>query len=245
MPKTHNFKCKNCSRNYKGQNNEFCSRECFYVHKSGVTNHIDLSDCEKNILDGVIFGDGNLVKQSINTSLRFEQSIKNKDYVLWLASILGYQNKIYEKDIILNGKKYKNTGFCTRSCPVLNSFYDRWYKDKQKKIPEDFTLSADLLMHLYLSDGCLDNLPNNRYRIRLALCCFDLEQVKTFVQELLNIGIETKINLQGKNKYPIVAIQKQASVAKLLKYIGRINIPCFDYKFRIYNNQEWLNKYFV
>ena len=240
MPKNYKRNCNFCGQYYEGQNEFFCHRKCFYNSKSGyLDTNLTISSELHQILEGVVFSDGNLRKQS-SAYLRFAQSLTKMEYVVWLAQKFGVSQNIKTRTVSLKGNNYPLIEFSTRSNELFTSYYDRWYPNGKKVIPSDFKITPISLYHLYIGDGCLDLLSNSpRYRIRIATCCFDKVNIeKVFLSQLDALGI--RCTFEGKN---VVVISRQDSLKRFFDFVQPNDLACFDYKFRCLKDTKWLNRF--
>ena len=126
-------------------------------YKSGLS----LSKRQKEILIGLILGDGHLEKLYTPRSgrLKVEHSYKQKDYVDWLYK--EFRNWVRSKPKIRKvnvwGKLRKNYRFSTYGHEILGGFRKRFYKGKKKIVPND--LEKDItflgLAVWYMDDGSI------------------------------------------------------------------------------------------
>lgn len=122
---------------------------------------LSFSKRQKEILIGVILGDGHLEKLYTPTSgkLKIEHSYKQKDYVDWLYR--EFRNWVRTKPRLRKvktfGSVYWNYGFSTYGHQLLGEFRERFYKEKKKVVPND--LEKDItplgLAVWYMDDGSI------------------------------------------------------------------------------------------
>lgn len=120
-----------------------------------------LSTDLKNILVGLLLGDLCAVKQikGVNVRLHFEQGILHKDYLFHLYDLFKTycttapktSNRLPDKR---TGKTYTRVKFQTCSLPCLNNFYDLFYFEGKKIIPQSI---GDLLTPLGLAYWLCDD----------------------------------------------------------------------------------------
>jgi hypothetical protein len=101
---------------------------------------------QKESLIGLILGDLSIEKgkRSLNARLRFEQSIKHKDYLIFLYNLfkplVNMQPKIRKPDS-RTGKQYNSIRFASLAMPCLNYYHDLFYYKEDfkfiKKIPSN------------------------------------------------------------------------------------------------------------
>lgn len=247
MAKIYNRNCDYCDCFYSKQNAHFCCRKCFYNSKAGSEDNIPIFDDKLHqIIEGIMFSDGCMTKRFKNAYFRFAQSSKNQEYVEYVAREFLCLNQIKKRDINLKGKIYSLVNFNTRSNDIYTKYYNRWYKDGKKIIPEDFRITPLSLYHAYIGDGGLNNSSKNSKRnrtdIRIATCSFSIEQINDiFVKQLENLGIHSKVYIQSK-KYPVLRIYRKESIKKFFDFIKNNFLNCFFYKFPDGKIKEWLYK---
>lgn len=153
--------------------------------KSLIFNEdILLSQRQKEIIIGCVFGDGYLGKSSTTSNTRFtcEHSLAQKEYNLWKCEELkslgcvSKQNKRKTPDK-RNGNIYESISIYTKANPALNYLQKCFYKDRKKRIPfeilDDYS-ALSLAVH-YMDDGTKDNASYS-----FATQCFSKEDLINF-----------------------------------------------------------------
>jgi len=123
-----------------------------------------LSKEQKNILVGIILGDGYVqATGKRNARLRLEHGADQKDYLIWKMSqfpVLFQGKPIYmERLHPLSGKTYAYWRMQSNSTPELGKWRKVFYLDGKKKIPESL---PSILNHpqglavWYMDDGYYD-----------------------------------------------------------------------------------------
>jgi len=125
--------------------------------------NLQLSEIQKETLIGVLLGDAYLrrPKSSHNTKLVFDQSNNlHKDYLLHLYEVfepltVTSPKMTNRKPDIRTGKVYNSIKFSTLSLPCLNNYYELFYPNGKKIIPDniDKLLTARSLAYLIMDDG--------------------------------------------------------------------------------------------
>ncbi len=106
-------------------------------YKSGLS----LNKRQKEILIGLILGDGHLEKLYTPTlgRLKVEHSYKQKDYVNWLyeefRNWVRSEPKSKKKNVW--NKIYQNYGFLTYGHRLLGEFQEKFYREGKKIVPND------------------------------------------------------------------------------------------------------------
>lgn len=122
---------------------------------------LSLSKKQKEILIGLILGDGHLERLYTPSlgRLKVEHSYKQKDYVDWIYKEFQdwVRSKPRPRKVSAFGKLYLNYGFCTYGHVLLGEFKERFYKGKKKVIPNN--LEKDItplgLAVWYMDDGSI------------------------------------------------------------------------------------------
>ena len=186
----------------------------------------------EEILSGVLLGDGNLRLGVRSKNASFTYTSKEKDHVDFVFK--------YFKEFCTNNeikftsyfdkrtnKTYSRYYFTTKSLPIFTNYYNKWYINKKKIIPDEITLSNDSLLLWYIGDGHLRKDDN---RIILSTNCFPKEQIKNIIIPKLK-RFKPKIGYQ-KNKQPIIIIPREA-VDMFLSEIGPCPFISYAYKWDI------------
>ena len=108
-----------------------------------------------DILEGLIFSDGNLDLPNKNGNARYQQTSSKKGFLEWSAKYLPSTFTITGPHRVK--RKYHYYLLRTPCLPLYTSIYHRWYVNNNKRIPKDFKLKRSTLLAIYLSDGCLEN----------------------------------------------------------------------------------------
>jgi hypothetical protein len=126
-------------------------------------NNYKLTFEQKEVLIVIILGDGYLdrVKLSFNTKLHIEQSYPDKeDYLLSLFHIfkpliVNDPKIIIRKADKRTGKVYKSIAVRTSAFSCLNEYYNLFYQNKIKVIPNNINelISARSLAYWIMDDG--------------------------------------------------------------------------------------------
>lgn len=122
---------------------------------------LSLSKRQKEILVGLILGDGHLEKLYTPTlgRLKVEHSYRQKDYVDWLYK--EFRNWVRSKPKIRKvnawGKSRKNYRFSSYGHKILGEYRERFYQGKRKVVPND--LEKDItplgLAIWFMDDGSI------------------------------------------------------------------------------------------
>lgn len=124
-------------------------------------SRLSLSKRQKEILIGLLLGDGHLEKLYTSTSgrLKVEHSYKQKDYVDWLYKEFRnwVRTKPKTRKVNVWGKLRRNYRFSTYGHRILGEFGKRFYEGKKKIVPND--LEKDItplgLAIWFMDDGSI------------------------------------------------------------------------------------------
>ena len=113
----------------------------FYV-KSAINNSPELEPLLKDILVGVILGDGWIEKPKVNARFRFEQSDLRRDFFFHLykffADYCHSAPKLRNRQDKRTKKKFYATWhFSTKCDPLFTEIYNQFYRDKIKVVPSN------------------------------------------------------------------------------------------------------------
>ena len=176
---------------------------------------------QKSILIGVLLGDGAMRKKT-HALLEINHSFKQKEYVDWLYQ--KFQNFVGTKP-----KMRKSNGtriayrFTTKSIPVLTTFYDKFFKQKHKIIPDDLILTPLTLAVWYMDDGsrCDEDIYLNSQQFTKE------EQEKLVGMLYTQYAIQASLN---KDKHYLRIRIRKESVKRMMNMITSYIIPTMRYK---------------
>ncbi len=173
-----------------------------------------LSQIQRDVLVGLLLGDGHLETQNGGRTyrLKVEHGLKQKDYVHWLYGIFSewVPNGIYNKN---RKDGSKSIGFTTRSHGTFRFYGQQFYGENQKKhIP---TLIRKILTPIgmavwFMDDGSRKSLRHNTYNIHtLGYLKKDLEVMQDVLLKMFNI--RTRLHKQ-KGKYHRIYILSESAM---------------------------------
>jgi len=160
------MKCKQCGNNYKNISLHWNKSSC---------NYPEISEKQKEIITGVLMGDGYINKAG-NPSICVTNT--NRKYLEYLDSELTFlSSKISRKATAEESARHaRKTGLSEnaseenysdlyvlngRKHPELSNF-EKWYESGEKKFPE-IKLTPKILKHWFCCDGTWHNTNNNNY----------------------------------------------------------------------------------
>lgn len=154
--------CKQCGEKFERIGTHWSTGSCHYP---------SFTDHQKEVITGVLMGDGSISRSSKNPSLSVgmisENYLKHLDYefgvfgcgVELMHTAEEGAKKNRESGFRENAKACNYSDvylFRTRNHPELDEFA-QWYSSGEKVWPEDIELTPTVLKHWYCGDGHWDN----------------------------------------------------------------------------------------
>lgn len=192
-----------------------------------LKNNLDLSALQKEVLIGLLLGDGCLEKYKNSTGARLKvaQCIKQKHLVWWLyknfVSLIGTPPKRYRDELRFNTLTYK----------CLKYFYDMFYPKGKKIVPEkikDF-LTPIAFAVWFMGDGSIKSKEcRGRILNTQGFNKPDIERLITVLKDKFNLISSIRTQKDG------LQIYISAKSAELLQGLLKDRIlPYFYYKLPI------------
>ena len=191
-----------------------------------------LSSRQKEILTGLLLGDGHLETQNRGRTyrLKVEQSLRKKEYVDWLFHEFRdfVRTEPKEKEKTRNESRTKNVGFSTLSVGNFRFHAQQFYQGKQKVIPKRIEkFLSPLALAVWFIDYCSQKSSLHRARI-LNTQGFRKQEI----EKLIHI-LDKKFNLQArprnqKDGYQIYIAAVSAD--RLKQIVEEYVVPCMRYK---------------
>ena len=162
------------------------------------------------------------MRKKINAYLEINHAYSQKTLVDWIYSKF--------KNLVITPPKWrKGNGsreayrFFTRSLPILTPFYDEFFVNGKKIIPENLKLNALSLAVWFMDDG-----SKSRSSIYLNTQQFTVDEQKKLIFILKDqFGLESTLN---KDKiYFRIRVRSESSKI-MVKIIERYILPNFRYK---------------
>jgi DNA-binding transcriptional regulator WhiA len=197
-----------------------------------LKKNLELSEYQKQVLFGLILGDGCLVRWKTTKATRLSvcQSLKQKDFVVWLYKVFKEFVRTPPKPKIRyrNGKQNTEVWFNTLTYPAFQNFYDLFYPQGEKIVPEsiDQFLTKTAFAVWFMSDGSVKS-KQSRGRI-LNTQSFTRPDIEKMV-----VILKSKFNLQSSIRTQKDGLQIYISgkSAEILDNLLREKIlPFFYYK---------------
>lgn len=194
--------------------------------------NLKLSKQQKEILIGLMLGDGHLETQDNRTyRLKVEHSIKQKLYTDWLYRIWNKWVLTKPKTRIkkLNGKHYQNYYFSTISHGALRFYAQQFYRAKKKVVPRLIHrwLTPLAFAIWFMDDGSIKS-KNHQARI-LNTQGFDKKDVRRLA-EVLQMKFDLKTSLRKQREGYQIMIAGGESAQKLYQLLDSHILPSMRYK---------------
>ena len=193
---------------------------------------LSLTQRQKEILIGMILGDGHLEKLYTPqlSRLKVEHSYKQKDYVNWLYSEFKNWVRTEPKSKIKNvwGKIHTNYGFCTYGHRLLGNFQKEFYQEKKKIIPTDLSknITPLVLAVWYMDDGSIKSSKHKGVFLNTqSFTKKDVGNLQDILRSKFGIVTTTRMAVGGEQIY-----LGGKSGEKFIKIIESFVIPSLKYK---------------
>ncbi|CAN5163635.1 hypothetical protein BH09PAT1_BH09PAT1_7890 [soil metagenome] len=207
---------------YSGKEH-FGSRKSTSLRDKKVTPEI------LNIINGLLLGDGSISKDG-----RLILGTVSKEYIEFTSRQLnncGIETRIYSQNHKQSWGNSPIWYLSTKTIPILNSIYDKWYGDgKKRKIPSDLVLSQSALLHMYIGDGSLSKV--SKY-IQISTHCFSFTSLNLLQHLLKEKNIVSSILSAGEGKGYTINIYG-VSCQNFLDYIGVCPVEDYRYKWKLH-----------
>lgn len=192
-----------------------------------LKNNLKLSEFQKEILVGLLLGDGCLerTKNSSGARLKISQCLRQKELVLWLyknfSSFVATKPKVYRNELRFNT--------LTHGC--FKYFYDMFYSKSKKVVPDDIQdlLTPTAFVVWFMGDGsvkskeCRGRILNTQSFKRT-----DIERLISVLKEKFDLISSIRMQKDG------LQIYISAKSAGNLNYLLKDKIlPFFQYKLPI------------
>lgn len=188
-----------------------------------------LTELQRVVLLGTLLGDASMPKQKNNTNynIKFEQSIKNEEYINHLYNIfkdwVGTEPKIRE---IKGGlaKERQSIWFRTYRHKNFKFYYNEFYFEGKKRVPKLIHryLTPNVLAYWFMDDG---NKTKHGYVLNTQAFC--LKDQKLLLNALSNLNLDCSLH-KDKNFFKIYI--KAESKLNFTLLIKPFILTCFFYK---------------
>lgn len=191
---------------------------------------------QNSVLCGLMLGDGCLSRRTdtSNSFLSINHKIEDEDYVHWIYNFFSdlcnhepTTKKWFDSRPLFN-KEFEQACFITKCLPLFNQYYNRWYPNGEKIVPDDFDINEldELsLVTWFLDDGSCyytTKYPQN-LQIRLYTNGFskkDAEKLRIILSKKL--GEMFTLGTDKKHPNQFVIIGADAAARAFFKIIDKI-----------------------
>lgn len=187
-----------------------------------LKNEMILSEFQKEILTGLLLGDGCIERSqnSLGARLKVGQSLKQTEFVEWLYET--FKDFVHTpprlKEKFRNNKRYSELVFNTLTHQSFKHFHDLFYPNGKKIVPESINqfLTPTAFAVWFMSDGSIKS-KECRGRI-LNTQCFnraDIERLILILKEKFNLISSIRTQKDGLQIY--ISAKSAEMLNKLLK----------------------------
>lgn len=166
-----------------------------------------LTDTQNQVFIGGMLGDSSLefAKTSRFPRMKIDRQFRDKLYLEWQFNI--FKNLCVEnafKEIERYDERYNKTNkqvsFRTRAVPAFKYYYEKWYPNRKKIIPDDLKLTPLICSVWFADDGCIIHTGKKSLTLKIATDGFGYDGAKFLADSLKNIlGEEFPIYKKTKN----------------------------------------------
>lgn len=209
---------------------------CYFLKKYGKlpsekrqSAAIELTQVQKEVLFGSLLGDANLriANNGINPSGQIEHCARQKDYLEYkrnfLSTLCSKINENKRFDRRFKQQEYFSYSFRIKSNPCLHEFYNMFYKNGKKILPEDLSLLNPLALAIWFMDD--GSRCDNTYK--LATQSFSEEENARLCEYLYN-----RYSLELTHYKTSNILYIRANSSKLFTYLIQDYI-CDNMKYKI------------
>ena len=201
---------------------------------SSDCSHVSLSKNQREIITGLLMGDGNISRNGVNPYLRCKMISEN--YLHYIDNEFGVLGRGVSQILTASesAEQVRESGFytdadaadysdvykwCTVSHPEIQDFAD-WYSSGEKVFPKSLNLTPTVLKHWYCCDG--------HYTNNIQIAMSKESNNKDKIDELFeNSGLPKPSNYNGRKNCDAVFTVDDSH--ELWQYMGE-PLPDFEYK---------------
>ena len=192
---------------------------------------LSMTERQRQILDGLMLGDGHLERQrgALTARLKIEHSVAQSAYVDWKYHEWEDWVRTPPRQRLRRnrlGTESANVGFSTLSHREFEAARIRYYSSRLKVVPLDLVLTPLSTAVWFMDDG---SRKSSQCRgLYLNTQSFALEEVR-FLQRVVDrdVGVETTVRQQLDGLQIYVP---SSSVGRFVEYVEPFVLPDFEYK---------------
>ena len=150
-----------------------------------------LDDCQKQVLLGLLLGDGCLfkAKNATHPFLSITRAKKDIAYLQWQYDVFKAfcmsgvsEREIHDKR---TNKTYQQVKVATRRALVFEQYYCDWYGNGKKSVPRTLNLSPLTNAIWFCDDGCITRKTKTRLLLKLSTHGFSFDDVE-YLKDILD-----------------------------------------------------------
>lgn len=199
---------------------------------------LKLSDYQREIVIGLLLGDGHLETQNNGRTyrLKIEHTHWQKEYTEWLYQIFKdwVLTPPQEKDQVVNGVQYKKIWFSTISHGAFRFYAQQFYQHKHKILPKLIHkwLSPMVLAVWFMDDG---SIKSKRHRaLILNTQSFTVSELRRLIKTIQDqFGVEMVLRKQRDLHQLLITSE---TVGEFVEIIKPHILPSMRYKLGILGN---------
>lgn len=203
-------------------------------YNTNTSKYRELGGIEKQILFGILLGDGNLridfKNKSKNASGKIEHCQKQLKLLELKKELFGNLcsdiKEISRLDKRTN-KNYYSCYFRFKTNPALNDYYYMFYKNKVKIVPENLKLLTPLAIAIWFMDDGIKATKGGYYFSTNSFTKKDTERLSNELK--IRYNLKNSLHNKGKEQYMIYIHKSSANDFE--KLIENYIIPEMSYKF--------------
>lgn len=190
-----------------------------------------MTERQRQILDGLLLGDGHLERQrgAQSARLKIEHSVAQSCYVAWkFAEWRDWVRTPPRERVRRNrlGTVSMNVGFSTLSHIEFEEVRQRFYVNRRKVIPEDLELTPLAMAVWFMDDGSRKSSQcRGLYLNTQSFTSSEVELLRLVVRR--DVGVETTVRRQSDGLQIYVP---SSSVTEMVAFIQDEMLPSMRYK---------------
>jgi len=194
-----------------------------YEAQKRKANHIEACFYLKEMLNGLLLGDGSFEISERGKSASYSHGDKHESYIYWLSRKLDLYGLRQSGKII----KMKNNAYKYRTL-FYYELYDiakYWYPKGKKTIPDYMKIRPNILKHWYIGDGNFSDTPI------IDSSIFKFNKLEFLCKELSRMNIKfTLRKFKDRSRIRISAKSQELFFKYILSDDPFIH-DCYAYKF--------------
>lgn len=210
-------------------------------HSSHPTSkrNTDLSDHHKQIIEGLLLGDGSVIRQKRDRTAKLSVRTTEKLFADHIVLSFPLSINVYSyqpKTTIIRGKECR----CKENYKVeskvdnsLNEFREKWYLDGVKVIPSDLELTPVSIRYWFYGDGTSSFMNSHKSVVLVFYTNSFLYSECEFLQKQLLEKTGVYFNINSDRGKPILKVSSRKAAFDFFQYIGECDVDCYKYKWKL------------